>query len=127
MKHTLLIIDDDNLILNTLRENFSRMPGEIFTAQTVSQAKDLLGRIKPEVVLTDLLLPKATGAGEIMDFMKADPALAQVPVLIFTNLDTPELRQTMAEKGAKEYMIKGSFSLDDLFNRVMQYLEPVQR
>lgn len=126
MRHTLLIIDDDTLILNTLREFFSRIPGEIFTARTFDEAKKILTRFTPDLVLTDLLLQDNAGAGDILDYIKTKPGLIHMPVLIFTNLDTPELRNQMREKGAKEYMVKGNFSLDDLYSKVMQYLEPVK-
>jgi hypothetical protein len=41
-----------------------------------------------------------------------------------TNLDKPELKQMLLSQGVKEYIIKGSLSLDELYEKVMGYLEP---
>ncbi|MCL5775039.1 MAG: response regulator [Patescibacteria group bacterium] len=125
-KHIVLIIDDDNLILTTLKKRFSTQNVESFTACTPEEAKQLLAKITPELVILDLLLTKEDGSSGVLDYMKSEERLNQVPVLVLTNLDKPELRNMMlAERNVKEYLIKGSMTLDDLYNKTLGYLEPV--
>ena len=124
-KHTILLIDDDILILNTLKKRFETWDINVFTASTPEQAKAVLEKNVPEVVVLDLLLTKDDGSSGILDFMKSSEALARVPVLILSNLDKPELKEMMLkEQGVKEYIIKGSITLDDLYDKVVGYLEP---
>ena len=124
-KHIVLIIDDDNLILTTLKKRFSTQNVESFTARTPEEAKQLLAKITPELVILDLLLTKEDGSSGVLDYMKSEERLNQVPVLVLTNLDKQELRNMMlAEKNVKEYLIKGSMTLDDLYNKTLGYLEP---
>lgn len=124
MKHTILVVDDDKLILNTLKEKFSGWDFEVFAAHSPSEAKQQLSHITPGIVLLDLLLTADDGSQDILDYMKTQERLTNVPVIVITNLDKPELKEMMLKQGVKEYLIKGSMSLDDLYAKVMGYLEP---
>jgi len=123
-KHIILIVDDDKLILNTLKDRFATWDMEVYTAGTPEEAKSLLATIVPEVVLLDLLLTQEDGSTGILDYLKSQPRLQNVPVLALTNLDKPELKQMLLGQGVKEYWIKGSMSMDELHDKVMAYLEP---
>ena len=123
-KHTILMVDDDTLILNTLRERFATWETEVYTAGTPEEAKRLLEKITPEVIVLDLLLTREDGSTGILDYLKSQERLQNVPVLVLTNLDKPELKQLLLSQGVKEYLIKGSMTLNDLYNKVTSYLEP---
>lgn len=123
-KHTILIVDDDKLILNTLKDRFVTWDIEVYTAGTPEEAKSLLEKITPEAILLDLLLTREDGSTGILDYLKSQPRLQNVPVLALTNLDKPELKQMLLGQGVKEYWIKGSMSMDELHDKVMAYLEP---
>ena len=124
MKHTILMVDDDTLILNTLKKRFETWDTEVYTAATPDEAKKILAKIVPEVLILDLLLTSEDGSSGIMDYLKSDPRLQNVPVVVLTNLDKPELKRMLLGQGVKEYLIKGSMTLDDLYNKVLSYLEP---
>lgn len=123
-KHTILIVDDDRLILNTMQEQFSGWDFNVYTASTPAKAKEILATVTPEVILLDLLLTQDDGSQEIIDYIKSQERLAHVPVLVLTNMDKPELKEIMLGQGVKEYLIKGSMPLEDIRAKVMAYLEP---
>jgi DNA-binding response OmpR family regulator len=125
MKHTILMVDDDPLILNTLKKRFESWDIEVYAVSTPEEAKAILEKLTPEVLILDLLLTKEDGSSGILDYMKSQDRLQNIPVLVLTNLDKPELKQMLLEQGVKEYLIKGSMTLDDLYNKVLGYLEPV--
>lgn len=124
MKHTILMVDDDALILNTLKKRFATWQIEVLTASTPEEAKEILSKIAPEVLILDLLLTKEDGSAGVLDFLKSQPRLENVPVIVLTNLDKPELKQMLLAQGVKEYLIKGTLTLDDLYEKVVGYLEP---
>lgn len=119
-----MIVDDDKLILNTLKQRFATWQIEVYIAGTPEEAKNLLKTITPEVVLLDLLLTTEDGSTGILDYLKSQPRLQNVPVLALTNLDKPELKRMLLGQGVKEYWIKGTMSMDELYDKVMAYLEP---
>jgi chemosensory pili system protein ChpA (sensor histidine kinase/response regulator) len=124
MLHIILAVDDDELILNTYKKKFATWDIEIYTAKDPVEAKEVLSRITPDLVLLDLLLTKDDGSSGIIDYMKGEARLQNIPILIMTNLEKPELKKILLAQGIKEYLIKGETSLDDLYNKVMGYLEP---
>ena len=107
MNHTILIVDDDKLILNTLKQRFETWNCEVYAVGTSEEAKQVLQTLTPEV-----------------DYLKSQDRLQNAPVIILTNLDKPELKQMLLAQGVKEYWIKGSMSMDELYQKVMGYLEP---
>lgn len=123
-KHTILLVDDDQLIINTLKKRFSTWDMEVHSAHAPEEAKEIMSKITPDLVLLDLLLTRDDGSSGIMDYMKSQERLANVPVVVLTNLDKPELKQMLLSQGVKEYIIKGQMSLDDLYQKVVAYLEP---
>lgn len=118
------MVDDDSLIINTLAKKFATRETELFTASTPEEAKSILDKLVPEIVILDLLLTKEDGSTGILDKLKSEERLRGVPVLILTNLDKPELKAILLAQGVKEYIIKGSLSLDELYEKVLGYLEP---
>lgn len=123
-KHLVILVDDDALIINTLTKRFSTRDIELYTATTPEMAKSLLEKLTPELVILDLLLTKEDGSEGILDKLKSEERLKNVVVLVLTNLDKPELKQMLLSQGVKEYIIKGSLSLDELYEKTMGYLEP---
>ncbi len=123
-KHLVILVDDDALIINTLTKRFSTRDIELYTATTPEMAKSLLDKLTPELVILDLLLTKEDGSEGILDKLKSEERLKNVVVLVLTNLDKPELKQMLLSQGVKEYIIKGSLSLDELYEKAMGYLEP---
>ena len=118
------MVDDDPLILNTLKERFATWETEVYTARTPEEAKRLLEKTTPEVIVLDLLLTEEDGSAGILDYLKTQERLQNIPVLVLTNLNKPELKQMLLSQGVKEYLIKGSMTLDDLYDKVSGYLEP---
>ena len=124
MKHSILLVDDDELILNTLKKRFSTWDLDVFSANSPVVAREFLEVNIPEIIVLDLLLTKDDGSQAILDYIKSQERLMHVPVLVLTNLDKPELKNLLLSQGVKEYLIKGSISLDDLYEKVLGYLEP---
>ena len=123
--YIILIVDDDKLILNTLKKQFDTWNTQIMSAATPQEAKELLKKVTPDLVLLDLLLSETDGSSGVMDYMQSQSRLQNVAVIALTNLDKPELRDMLLKQGRiKEYLIKGSLNLDDLNKKVWSYLEP---
>jgi len=123
-KHSVLLVDDDALIINTLSKKFATREMELFTASSPEEARNVLDKVVPELVILDLLLTKEDGSAGVLDKLKSEERLSKVPVMILTNLDKPELKQMLLTQGVKEYVIKGSLSLDELYQKVLGYLTP---
>lgn len=79
-----LIVDDDELIRDTLRELVEMAGCTALLAANGRDALKLLGTHRPCLVILDLLMPVMTG-NELFEAIKNDPALAAIPVVISTS------------------------------------------
>ena len=83
----LLIIEDDKILSEMYKDEFTR---EKFAVQTATDGQQGIEKMKlslPDAVLLDLIMPKVNGY-EFLKLLRADPILSKVPVLVLTNIYT---------------------------------------
>jgi len=59
----------------------------------------------PQVVFLDISMPGVTGF-EVLAFLRREPALAEVPVIIVTSDDQPETKVRALQNGAQGLIVK---------------------
>ncbi len=85
MSHgTVLVVDDDEDIRESLRDAFEDAGYQVRCAANGREGLDALKGERPCVVVLDLIMPIMTG-NEMYDAMQADPKLADVPVIMSTS------------------------------------------
>lgn len=71
---------------------------------------------KPDLILTDVMMPKLDGFG-LLRSIRSDPALAEVPILMLSARAGEEAKVEGLEAGADDYLIK-PFAARELLARV---------
>jgi CheY-like chemotaxis protein len=85
VRHTILIVEDDDDIRESLRDVFQDKGYHVRCASNGREGLDALRRFEPpSVVVLDLIMPVMSG-GELYGEMKADPGLAEIPVIVSTS------------------------------------------
>jgi CheY-like chemotaxis protein len=79
-----LIVDDDELIRDTLRELVEMAGCSALLAANGRDALKVLETQRPCLVILDLLMPIMTGM-ELFEVMQNDPALAMIPIVVSTS------------------------------------------
>src|SRR3954468_20494850 len=79
-----LVVDDEADIRETLREAVEMMGCTAVLAANGAYALELLRASKPCLMVIDMIMPVMTGE-ELLEIMRQQPALAQLPVLISTS------------------------------------------
>jgi DNA-binding response OmpR family regulator len=95
-----------------------------FTIETVGNGEDLLARAQafaPQLVILDLMMPIKDGYSTLRA-LKADAALAAVPVLMLSGKNQENDVVRCLNAGASDYMVK-PFSPDELVVRVRKLLK----
>lgn len=118
-KATLLIVEDNVDMCQTLAENFRKIGHKVFTTTTGSAAQEILQTELIDLVLLDLRLPDITGL-RILDFVKEkDPDILVIMITANTNAQ-PAVEAMKA--GAYDYLMK-PFELDEVKLVVAKALE----
>lgn len=102
-KIKVLIVDDEVILRDSLRDWLSDAGYEVITAGNTEEALDLLPREKPGVAVIDLILPGADGL-ELL--RKAKQILPEVQVIIITAYSSVNTAITAIKEGAYDYVEK---------------------
>ncbi|MDK2745427.1 MAG: response regulator [Nitrospira sp. BO4] len=116
-----VLLADDNA---DMREYVSRLLRSRFEVQTVADGQAALDAARanpPEVVLTDIMMPRLDGFG-LLRALRDDPATKTIPVILLSARAGEESRVEGLEQGADDYLIK-PFSARELLARVETHVK----
>lgn len=101
----ILIVDDNEMNRDTLAR---RLRQQGFTTTLASDGREALNVIKAQLfdlVLLDIMMPEVDGY-EVLQTLKADPELCNVPVIMISALEEIESVMKCMEMGAEDYLTK---------------------
>jgi signal transduction histidine kinase/CheY-like chemotaxis protein len=99
---TLLVIDDDPTVYDLLKRFLSKEGLRVVGAVDGQEGLRLAKEIHPDAITLDVMMPGIDG-WTVLSALKADPDLADIPVIMLTMLDDKERGYTL---GAAEYLSK---------------------
>lgn len=120
MSYKVLIADDEPNIVISLEFLMKREGHDVSIARDGQQALEAIRRIRPDLVLLDVMMPFKTGY-EVLQELRADEAIARTKVLMLTAKGRDTDTAKGIALGANAYMTK-PFSTKDLAERVRQLL-----
>jgi DNA-binding response OmpR family regulator len=102
---TLLIAEDDPLLVPLLKATFRTSGLRVLTATTGTQVLDLARAERPDLVLLDVGLPEMNGY-EVCRALKTDPKTSVIKVVMLTARAGLADQRLAAEAGADAYLTK---------------------
>jgi CheY-like chemotaxis protein len=121
--YRILIVDDDEDARVLLRRALTKgtLPVEIAAAADGLQALAAIAEARPHAVITDIMMPRMNGF-DLCATLRADPATANIPVIMVTALENERDRERGFAVGANEYLTK-PFNWWTLSDRLTELLE----
>ena len=123
MEISILILDDNPGSLELLSTALAREGVQIYTASRPTEALELVRRRRPQLVLTDLVMPEMTGLDVLNRIMEFAPA---TDVVLMTAHYTTETAVEAIRRGAADYLEK-PIRLPVLRERVGRLIEEARR
>ena len=121
MPKRILVVDDDENILSLERTILEQKGFLVTTAGGGEEALKLLREQSFDLVLLDVMMPKMSGF-DVLDALKGDPSVRDIPVIMLTNLETAADVRRAADAGAHSYLVKSNMNLDELAARIADAL-----
>src|SRR5512138_2036213 len=112
----ILIVDDDAWILKMVSTVLDKRGYTIDTAQDGTEALECVSKAVPDLVITDVMMPRMDGWTLIRQ-LRAKPETAFIPVIFLTALGSDEDRIRGFRLGADDYLPK-PFRFEELDLRV---------
>lgn len=103
MSPSVLVVDDETALLDTLRVLLRRAGYEVRTARTVAEAQAALEEAPPDLLVVDIRLPDGDGLAVLRGAHERDPAM---PVVLMTAQATLESAIRAVNEGAYYYLLK---------------------
>jgi CheY-like chemotaxis protein len=120
----LLIVEDNDIERRSIAELLGHDDIELLTAATGEEALSAMRERAFDCVVLDLRLPDMTGF-ELLEKMHVEPALAAVPVVIFTGKDLTPAEQAQLKLMAKSIVLKDVQSPERLLDETALFLHRV--
>lgn len=115
----ILVAEDDKLTALALQTVLQKEGYTTFFSFDGKDALDKLKQHKPDLVITDIMLPKITGL-EIIKTIKESPEHKHIPVIVISILEKEETILKALELGAADFIPK-PFSGLDLALRIKKF------
>ncbi|MCB9808975.1 response regulator [Candidatus Nomurabacteria bacterium] len=118
---TILIIEDDDFLRSLA---VTKLEKEGLTVDIAIDGVEGLRKInetQPALILLDLMLPNLDGF-ELMQRLQEAGTLGQYKIIIFSNLGSEEDIRRAQQYGVEDYLVKSSFTLDELVEKIKESL-----
>jgi len=117
----ILVVDDVSENLQLISLILEKRGYETTFATSGQQALERVESAKPDLILLDFMMPQMNGL-EVCEKIKANPELAEIPIIFLTASHEQQHLIQAFEKGAVDYITK-PFSTPELLARVRTHLE----
>ena len=116
----ILVIDDSKFMRKTLALKLRKTGIKVFQAEDGEKGLEMAGKIKPHMILLDLLMPGMNGFVACEKLRKIE-GLENVPIIMVTVKSDEDSVKKAIEVGATDYLVK-PVNFQELFKKIDKYL-----
>ena len=115
---TILLVDDDAVMIRTLREGLSSSY-KVLPANSGLNALKILERVKPDLILLDYEMPEMNGT-QVFEVLKRNSDLSKIPVMFLTAKTDQDSLEKIEELRPQGHMLK-TLPLKEIKERLQEY------
>lgn len=119
--YNVLLVEDDSFLANIYKTKFEMEGFKVTVAENGELGLKEAKKKIPDVILLDILLPKMDGF-TVLEHLKEDDELRDVPVILLTNLGQKDDVEKGLKLGAADYLIKAHFKPSETVEKVKNVL-----
>lgn len=123
MDSTVLLADDSITVQKIVKLSLAEEGIDVVTVGNGEQAVQKLQEMRPSLVLADVFMPGRDGY-EVCEYIKAQPALADLPVILLVHAYEPFDAERAKQVGADDHLTKPFQSISTLVEAVQSRLSP---
>ena len=116
-----LVVEDDNNLREIYETSLKAEGYETSSAADGMEALELAGRNKPDLIISDVMMPRLSGF-EMLEKLRQDDNLKDVPVIMMTALSMAEDKETAKRLGVVHYLVKSQVTLEDFVSVAKKFV-----
>lgn len=119
----ILLVDDDPLLVRMYQKKFENDGYQIDTAGDGEEVSSKVAKVKPDLILMDIMMPKVNGIDALRK-LKSSDSTKDIPVVLLTNVSGPmkDIDEGLA-LGAVGYLVKANYTPREIVQKVKEILE----
>ncbi|NIA05802.1 MAG: diguanylate cyclase [Proteobacteria bacterium] len=102
---SVLLVDDQPIIAEAVRRALATEDIDFHYCQDPTEAIKTATELKPTIILQDLVMPELDGL-TMVRFYRANQDTSQVPIIVLSTKEEPEIKSKAFELGANDYLVK---------------------
>ncbi|MGZ4818353.1 MAG: response regulator [Terriglobales bacterium] len=110
-----LVVDDSMLIRHTVCRFLEQRGFSVTSATNGAEAMQILSTVLPDLIVTDLMMPKMTGS-ELITAVKADARMARIPIVVLAGRSSV---REMQPEGRADYVIYKDIDIDQQLTKAL--------
>jgi CheY-like chemotaxis protein len=122
----ILLIEDDVFLGDVLVKKLNSAGLTTYLARDGEAGLEQLRKLKPALVLLDIILPTKSGY-EVLEEKNKDPELKDIPVIVVSNSGQPVEIDKALSMGVKDYLVKAQFDPEEVVVKVKRQLDSMER
>ena len=120
--NNILIVEDEDFLIMALKDNLVAEGYTVDIARNGDEALKKIQKKKPSLVLLDILMPQKDGF-YVLEEIKKNPERQLIPVIVLSNLGEDKVIKRALDMGADDYLVKSQHSIQEVIEKVKDYLE----
>lgn len=109
MSAKISIVEDDQAIAQMYRIKFEAEGFEVETAENGKLGFELISKMRPDIILLDLMMPVMTG-GEVLAKVRKTDWGKDIKVVILTNMGEQEIPEAVKKLGVSAVILKADMT-----------------
>jgi len=114
---TALVVDDSLSARRSLVQFMQDAGYDVRSARDGMEAVDILDVLRPDIILSDLEMPRMNGM-ELVNYIRASDDLSVLPIIIITSRAAAKHQEEATAAGADVYLTK-PYSEDELLEQIL--------
>ena len=115
----ILIVEDDQALAHALQNKLTSESFITLSAGNGQEGLNMAEKEKPDLILLDVIMPIMDGL-TMLQKMKKNPDLADIPIILLTNLNDAETVSRALAMGLNDYLVKTDWKLQDIVKLVRE-------
>lgn len=118
----ILLIEDEPLTVR-IYSTYLKIEGhQVKSANNGEEGLRLMSEFKPHLIVLDLMMPKIDGFSFLRE-IKSNENTKNIPVLVYSNLSSPEDIKKAKALGALSFLVKAELTPTEVVNKIKNYLK----
>lgn len=122
MAQKVLVVEDEQALRDALSLKLKKEGFTVFEAKNGDEGLNSAKTDHPDIILLDIMMPETNGL-DVLQELKSNVGLMQIPVLVLTNLPEASAEQKAMKLGATEYLVKSNSPLEVLVEKIKSHLK----